>query len=220
MSATETAVKGRPILFKGEMVRAILDGRKTQTRRLVRFPVLDRNGTGCEIAGCEINSMLRQEREQGAGSFICPHGQPGDRLWVKETFQLWDHSINEIEVAYKCGWPEASKILTVESKPRGIHNRTTAGKKPWKPSIFMRKDYARLWLEITAVRVERLQDISETDALAEGVTIKPSAAIASGVCNGTPGPAQFEYYALWESINGKGSWAANPWVWCISFRRI
>lgn len=200
--SNETKVKERPILFSSPMVRAILEGRKTQTRRKVKLPIKDPL-TGCEIAGCEINSLLRQGEE------ICKHGVPGDRLWVRETFQLHT-TLAGIRVTYREGevdaWIEPPE--TWEGIPDDNH---------WRPCLFMPRWASRITLEIEAVRVERLQEIGEEDALAEG-------------CNGDcpvghipshkKSPCVYHYAQLWESINGPGSWDANPWVWVIQFMRV
>lgn len=168
------------MLFSAPMIRAILEGRKTQARRIVKDEVVD-----------------------GATARGCPHGTIGDRLWVREAFRISvpKHSGDTGFVVYAADAPLNSTG-------------------PWKPSIYMPRWASRITLEITGVRVERLNDISEGDAKGEGVIIKTSAGIASKVCGGNPGPAQFEYYALWESINGKGSWNLNPWVWVLNFKRI
>lgn len=203
-------MKERPILFKAPMVRAILDGTKTQTRRMVKFPVIDRNGTGCEVAGCELNSMLRQELEQHAGSFLCPYGQPGDRLWVKETWRTFERMHDGLDgILYAADDSfipiQNSRQMAdewVECHDNGKHGAN------WRPSIFMRRWMSRITLEITDVRVERLQDISQEDAAKEGVNFVNTGDFI------TP------YATLWESINGEGSWDANPWLWVIAFKKL
>ena len=190
-------MKTRPMLFKGPMVRAILAGGKTQTRRIVKLPVIDRYGTGCEIAGCELNSCLQQGLE------ICPYGKPGDRLWVRETF-LW--RANRLIPVYRANM-EPAEAAGFGAMYGG-----------WEPSIFMPRSASRITLEITGVRVERLQDISSEDAKAEGVT--------TNMADVTPGEDAVAwsyidgYKWLWESINGKGSWARNEWVWVIEFKKL
>ncbi len=184
-------MKDRPILFSAPMVRAILAGHKTQTRRIVKLPLIDPD-FGCEIAGCETASVLRQSPS------ICPHGQPGDRLWVKETFSAYGCFGVDGRIVYRADIPDGKQ-------PNGLH---------WKPSIFMPRKASRIKLGITDVKVERLQDISEADALDEG---------CPGDCeyHGHPTQKCSDWYRiLWESINGPGSWAANPWVWVITFTRV
>lgn len=176
-------MKERPILFSAPMVRALLEGRKTQTRRIVKLPAKDGSGD---------NRFVFDDAE-GRKRFIdCPYGEPGDRLWVRETWRpaqvdgmAW--------YAATCG--------------DETHER-------WKPSIHMPRWASRITLEITGVRVEQLQDISESDAIAEGVTPSDMKAISCLDRN------YHAYFMLWESINGSGSWDLNPWVWVIEFRRI
>lgn len=183
----------RPILFSGEMVRAIKRGCKTQTRRVVKLPVIDRNGTGCEIAGCELNDCLKQ------GMDICPYGSTKNRLWIKETFRtIYDPATcleGALDVDYRADGKDriGDKIGTLK----------------WKPSIFMPRYLSRITLEIEAVRAERLQDIRDADAKAEG---------CCGVASTQFGLPNFRY--VWESINGHASWKANPWVWVICFKKL
>ena len=203
-------IKEKPILFSGEMVRAILDGTKTQTRRLVKEPEY----FGCFTGDCphekqsDCNVAIAQWCKEHS-----PYGGAGDELWGKETFSPWADEFTKKAchskdlAVYRADYDDGTPPLGV------------GGCEHWKPSIFMPRALSRITLEITAVRVERLQDISDADAIAEGVSVKLSAGIASSACGGKPTPAQFEYYALWESINGKGSWAKNPWVWVIEFKR-
>ena len=160
-------MKSRPILFSGPMVRAILEGRKTQTRRIVT-----------------------------------PHKwEVGTIAWVRETF--------------------ADTHLESQRKPwtyRADESEIDRDMYPlkWKPSIFMPREASRITLEITSVRVERLNEISEEDAIAEGTSF--DAAIESIMCE--PDRARRAYKLLWNSINGPGSWDKNPWVWVIKFKQI
>ncbi|HBO4748886.1 TPA: hypothetical protein L4V19_001991 [Pseudomonas aeruginosa] len=185
-------MKERPILFSGPMVRAILEGRKTVTRRAVK-------DTGFYAIDAAIHGNEVALREREALSTRCPFGQPGDRLWVREAWA-------QINVAQAPG--ETWVVY------RECDNRTDYGG-PWKPSIHMRRRDSRILLEITAVRVERLQDITEDQAIAEGIDTHPMGFYGNGCI--TAGGAFLE---LWESINGDGSWAANPWVWVIEFKRV
>ncbi len=200
-------MKEKGIPFKAEMVRAILEGRKTQTRRVMKPQPTDRgdgniNWKG-QLASCNYI----------ATHLDCPY-PIGTKLYVKETFSPWSDEFTKKMVRSK-----DAAVYRADYR-NGTTSLEFGGCEHWKPSRFMPKWAARIWLEVTNVRVERVQDISEADAKAEGVIIKPSAGIASNVCGGNPGPAQFEYYALWESINGKGSWDSNPWVWAYTFKRI
>lgn len=203
-------MKERPILFSGEMVRALLAGRKTQTRRIVK-------GAWHEPAGYLQSEPTGDDGEwyfacaKVPASFIahCPYGRPGDRLWVRET-----HLPTARGVYYRADF---SKFDAAG------HGAMYGG---WKPSIFCLRQHSRLTLEVVAVRVERLQDIGEADALAEGI-FRASEALGFYMYDskGTPGPnccdtARDTYKCLWESINGPGSWALNPWLWVIEFKLL
>ena len=197
-------MKERPILFSAPMVRAILNGTKTQTRRAVKDRHIDSAPPACFF------QWLRER---------CTYGQPGDRLWVREAFMH--------EPADYC-WEASVSIpcRPAETVYRADHDGDTRGA-GWKPSIHMPRALSRITLEITGVRVERLQDISEADAIAEGV--HPGGACLPDddtssfsrigpVCNASFPVAR--YAALWESINGAGAWEKNPLVWVIEFRRL
>ena len=205
-------MKERPILFQADMVNAILDGRKTQTRRIVK-PTKDRNGSGCQLAPCEIAGEVN-----GGDYALCPYGQPGDRLWVRENFLYLMH-----------GDVTAGDIKYCAS----IDSRSAAGSKNpgywWRkrPSIHMPRWASRITLEIVSVRVERLQDISEADAMAEGIEppengtyrdygVKLEDNEGYDYCK----TAVDSYRTLWQQINGPDSWDANPWVWVVEFRRV
>jgi hypothetical protein len=195
--STATATRERPILFSGPMVRAILDGRKTQTRRIIKpQPVCEREGS----------YFLPKP---------CPYGRPGDRLWVRETWApvcTFDPS------------PETGALYRADPMYDGMEQFDW----PWTPSIHMPRWASRITLEITGVRVERLNEISNSDCISEGLEpVGPEA-----VCEGDGTKVQVARYgdctstarhlfsALWDSINGAGSWAANPWVWVVEFRRV
>ena len=196
-------MKETGLMFKAPLVRSILDGTKTQTRRVVKpQPVIEPSGIAkwegpanrMWCGGADIgNSLLRS---------FCPYGQPGDRIYVRETFcYQWSDERGWLD---EC-WFRAS-TPDVEHPDGGE-------KSPWKPAIHMPKALARIWLDITGVRVERLQDISEADCIAEG---------ACGGHGSIPGYAYsatpLEHFQhIWESTGG--DWAANPWVWVIDFKR-
>ena len=201
-------MKERPILFSSPMVRAILEGRKTQTRRTVKPQPVKLSGPNLD--GLWSDTVLPVVRY-----FACPYGVPGDRLWVRETWCAWDTTEEDIE----CDEVEGNVASLVE---RGIGRyHVTYRADPnryankWRPSIFMPRWASRITLEIEAVRVERLQEISEDDALKEGV----STMVRIGGVE-FESTARLEFGKLWESINGPGSWDANPWVWVIQFRRV
>ncbi|MBQ5286737.1 morphogenetic protein [Klebsiella pneumoniae] len=202
-------MKERGIIFNGEMVRAILDGRKTQTRRPVKFPVHDKN-LGCELAGNELAGEL------SAGNYLnSAFGKPGDRIWVRETFQgpLFDYDLMD----------SYCKDPTPFEKPEFCVYKADGVPAPefydaddelhccWRPSIHMPRWASRILLEITNVRVERLKSISDGDALREGCS---AADMKSGDC------VADVFARLWASIYGSDSWNANPWVWVIEFKRV
>ena len=198
-------MKERPILFSAPMVRAILAGSKTQTRRAVKGNALN----WLNDVGFTPEFVAMPENHQ------CPYGQPGDRLWVREAF-----SGPRCEEEFPPrSWYEADNIwYWADGNPdAGDWTRP-------RPSIHMPRWASRILLEITAVRVERLQAISETDALAEGV-IEGNGDFSG--CFSVPGTQAMSgttakecYARLWDQINGAGSWAANPWVWVVEFRRV
>ena len=191
-----------PILFSAPMVRAILDGRKTQTRRVVK-PQPNVVHAIYNDASIATNLLFRKCDQR----IHCPYGQPGNRLWVRET---WARDDEDGAVMFRadCGLGGDA-----DDWQRGINDG--APRYRWRPSIHLPRWASRILLEVIAVRVERLQDISEADALTEGVTfsvpVKPSRAERM---------ARDAYAELWESINGTGSWDANPWVWVIEFKRV
>ncbi|MFY0839767.1 ASCH domain-containing protein [Klebsiella pneumoniae] len=191
----------RGMIFNSEMVRAILDGRKTQTRRPVKFPVLDKN-LGCELAGNELAGEL------SAGNYLnSAFGKPGDRIWVRETFRVHSRATDVATLVYKASvrnsWTEQTHRV-----PVSVCNKPATPEK-WTPSLHMPRWASRILLEITDVRVERLRSMSQDDARAEGVIA------ASG-----PMEAGLAFRELWDSIYGEESWKANPWVWVIEFKRV
>lgn len=197
-------MKERSILFNGQMVKAILEDRKTQTRREKRFatpfdhasawPFVSKYSDGGWVwTDFEpTKEDLEILRKNGNGC-NCPYGQPGDRLWVKETFSKDNISSNGF--IYRQNWP-------LSKPPQG-----------WTPSIHMSRKASRITLEITGVRAERLQAICKADVLAEGT---PGFELEKG----SEDECRACYKQLWESINGKGSWDKNPWVWVVEFKRI
>ncbi|MDL5431172.1 morphogenetic protein [Klebsiella michiganensis] len=186
------------MIFNGEMVRAILDGRKTQTRRPVKFPVLDKN-LGCELAGNELAGEL------SAGNYLnSAFGKPGDRIWVRETWARYNIDQNSHDIAYRAttpaDWPEEGR---------------------WRPSIHMPRWASRILLEITDVRVERLNAISQENAQAEGMELTGWRPTYSDPDSGGEVMTPYDNFAeLWSSIYGDESWKANPWVWVIEFKRV
>ena len=221
-------MKERPILFSAPMVRAILAGTKTQTRRIVKpQPHAAHNPQHAEARAAGWVWMAHDDRPGysfATGDFRCPYGQPGDRLWVREAFMH--------EPADYC-WEASVSIpcRPAETVYRADHDGDTRGA-GWKPSIHMPRALSRITLEITGVRVERLQDISDTDCIAEGIErpedMSKEAVEAMDIwpigaereCFNALNQPVHQYRRLWERINGPVSWAANPWVWAIEFRRV
>lgn len=201
-------MKERPILFSGPMVRALRDGSKTQTRRVVKpQPDTAHNGEpywfigGYRVWGYRPAPAI--PLRAGGNPLPCPYGQRSDRLWVRESFAHMYRDNAQPEKRAPEDVTYMADNLTPDPYVYGS----------WKPSIHMPRWASRITLEITSVRVERLQDISEADAKAEGVALKNSpAAFLTSYVRG--------FRDLWESINGPGSWTANPWVWAIEFRRL
>lgn len=206
------AVKECPILMNGEMVRAVLANRKTQTRRLLKP---SKRKDGCEL----VPELLQRT---GVGK-ACPIGAVGDRLWVRETLkQKANGDYSNSPHSSQTDWVYAAdgemlKPNWAEMVGWSVHRS--------KPSIHMPRWASRITLEIVCVRVERLNDISEADADAEGFGGDfPHAAFPEfdWTVEAKMGAKTIpECFAeLWESINGEGSWAANPWVWVIEFKRV
>jgi len=225
-------MKERPIIFSGPMVRAIIEGRKTQTRRIVR-------GHPNRVLWNPVvmNGYAGWTDEHGR-PVRWPYGKPGDRLWVRETWKYADWTEDGIPwIRYRADdavltrhpdrdisdvWAELSELSNYKIDSRAADRR-------WRPSIHMPRWASRITLDVTGVRVERLQEISEDDAIAEGVGhgfqmnagwpdylhIEPD-----GHCSLTQDTAEMSFATLWESLNGPDSWEANPWVWVIEFKRL
>ena len=191
-------MRERPILFNTEMVQAILEGRKTQTRRVIKPQPDDyglHNHTRFPMSICsDLIGFWGTVEETGEDiEFKCKYGITCDRLYVKETWRPKGHN-------FPTGHPYEYQA-TAEQDGVPVDE-------PWKPSIHMPKKAARIWLEITDIRVERVQDISGDGAVAEGIKSTPDYAI--------------DYFAsLWDSINQKRGygWESNPWVWVVEFKR-
>ena len=199
-------MKSRPILFSAPMVRALLAGTKTQTRRSLR------DGTWLDPKEGVIRMCSVGNGVTGFQTVACPYGSAGDLLWVRET---WAHHVQ----AQSAERDEDGPFVYAADGPQALQSRLAS---KWTPGIHMFRWASRITLEITAVRVERLQDISEADAQAEGIEYSER---FEGYCIGMAEhyhshDPRLSYASLWESINGPDSWAANPWVWVVEFRRI
>ena len=225
MSTTE--IKSRPILFSGEMVKAILRGDKTQTRRVIKPQFGHKWGQGVRRGDDVFSVHVDIVEPSGEWMWLrCPYGKPGDRLWVRETtFRDGD------ELYYRADGDCCDQIPECAC--------CEVGKPKCKPSIFMPRDDCRITLEVTDVRVERVGDISDEDVLAEGfqdgdsfgdcpdcggfgvVHIPPN---SSRDCKYQCHTARGRMVALWDKLNSKGNrnfpWESNPWVWVVSFKRI
>ena len=248
-------MKERPILFTGPMVRALLDGSKTQTRRIMKpQPTLvpdepQRFWWPSNIYQSMVRLDWAAERPEIYGE-ICPHGDVGERLWVRETWGVvsndWDADGNLVdwtpdrpatainEIRFGQGYYSGHAIYAADGSYEWAGDDDGGGetRSAWHPSIHMPSAASRILLEITGVRVERLQDCSKRDAIAEGIrryehfwreAEYPLDDVAYEPVKGWPTryscPVQ-AYQALWESISGAGSWDANPWVWVIEFKRV
>lgn len=235
MGSSATSVRERPILFSGAMVRALLDARKTVTRRVVKITHRTPGLAAALLPPAGIAPRPHVAAE------LCPYGQPGDRLWVREGwgYEPWTEE-SERRVLYRASTVDGDRTMR------------------WRPSIHMPRWASRITLEITEVRVERVQDISEEDAVAEGIeefgTVQRSwisgstalgalagimganpalsrrgflaSLVASGaIALGADGKAEratprAAFGHLWESIHGAGAWERNDWVWVVRFRRV
>lgn len=210
-------MKERPILFSAPMVRAILDGRKTQTRRIVKpQPERDEQYGGFHWPSHAARSMLTIKDMSAA----CPYGTRGERLWVRETHAPFsvgeglDTPVPEC-VAYRATC-EDDGFDYVNGRGEVTHLTVTK----WTPSIFMPRWASRIDLEVTGVRVERLHDISEDDAKAEGISKTHYGEWSFDGKRVTGRPWAHSYFILWNEINGRESWDANPFVWVVEFRRV
>jgi len=210
------AIKERPILMSGPMVRALLAGTKTQTRRVVKFPPWA-IGHEHKLLSTGLAEFVDGSPRRRMG---CPYGVPGDRLWVRESFAYLGCSPRvgafpwgtngirggDFEGEAGCECFRLSYAADNDECPE--HTTGAEFRGGWHPSIHMPRWASRITLEVTGVRVQRIQDISEEDARAEG-------------CPGESEESAAEEYAhLWNSINGPGAWDLNPWVWAVSFRRV
>jgi len=229
-------MKERPILFSAPMVRAILDGTKTQTRRVVTVPW--RKSTralpyepwfveedGKLLADCSeaADSHGNGDYREFSSCMPCPYGVPGDRLWVRETWNL-GRPLRNAEGIIDDEQIWSAPIPKQDPRGKRLFDDWCLGyaadgcEGKMRPSIYMPRWASRITLEVTDVRVQRLQDITEEDARAEGVA--PAAFCKAGRPNEHEHVESFEW--LWNSINGKRAgcaWDANPWVWAITFRR-
>ena len=193
-------MKEKPILFSGPMIRAILANTKTQMRRIFKPDRMtwDANGryTTYAMRGGELSTTGSGPFKPSSWLHYCPYGQPGDRLWVRESFARVPTACGSEDIVFAADYQDGS------DRAAGVR---------YTPSIHMPRAVSRITLEITGVRVERLQDISRGDAMAEGCPFP----------NMAQGPDPRDWYAeLWGAINGPDSWAENPWAWVVEFKAI
>jgi hypothetical protein len=212
----------KPILMSAPMVRAILAGTKTMTRRLVKLPHQNPLGRwepttfGGPSGGRTRDGETIPEHaaiwHTRTGEIICARWVVGDRLWVREAWRT-EREFDRLP-------PRDLSPASPVQYEAGPFAEVLDGK--LRPSMFMPRWASRITLEVTGVRVERLQDISEADAVAEGIDLQPRLAVYSkdGGCKWEPANPIQVFCDLWESLNGPGSWDANPWVWVVEFRRL
>ncbi|MEQ4313776.1 hypothetical protein ABNM01_11470 [Pseudomonas syringae] len=214
-------VKERPILFSAPMVRAILSSQKTVTRRALKVqPHIDASGNFCVGGANYGQDIYGKPVTKHFVSSNCPHGKPGERLWVRETWYCDHFDLR------RGPYLKPDDLDVSEARDDGMLVYAADGLAPyeaeqpvWKPSIHMPRWASRILLEITAVRVERLQEISRSDIRAEGLECPPELA------SDDVSPNYRDWYPaawreLWESINGADSWNSNPWVWVVEFKRV
>jgi hypothetical protein len=259
MNTTIEKVRERPILFSTAMVKAILEGRKTVTRRVVNpQPIIDEDGIRFPWATFFNSGTVFTWDEDGIGGEnwdakefpkedkfqqalkrtqhpkACPHGKEGDRLWIKETFTILDYweDSKSVQVMYEGGATNVCQLTDREwSKFINWQEKTER-----KPSLFMFRSLNRITLELKAPGVERLHDITEEDAVREGVKFSypfdhdlvtrfyedylPVESDDPNECPRILSTAKESFESLWQSINGKESWESNPWVWRIEFSKL
>ncbi|HBR4408562.1 TPA: hypothetical protein L9V40_004900, partial [Klebsiella pneumoniae] len=203
----------------GEMVRALLSGRKTQTRRIIK---------DCTVGRDQISKFIQIEKKfigcypEDVPELIrecCPYGIPGDRIWVREAFRVHSRATDVATLVYKASernsWTEQTHRV-----PVAVCNKPATPEK-WTPSLHMPRWASRILLEITDVRVERLNSISQEDAQAEGLELTGWRPTYSDPDSGGEVMTPYDNFAeLWSSIYGDESWQANPWVWVIEFKRV
>ncbi len=227
-------MRERPILFSAPMVRAILDGRKTQTRRVIKLREFKPTDTpGYDWIFRDRRSLWNDYTTADlVASKHNPYGAPGDRLWVREAFA---YSVKDPDSAFNDEYTEDRYDIVHRATAENTGEWTNYDENgqqariapPWKPSIHMPRWASRITLEVTAVRVERLRDISEEDAQAEGVTpyVPGHGAATADELSAEPGLRsprmyRFGFEQIWHDINGAESWDVNPFVWVVEFKRI
>jgi hypothetical protein len=234
-------MKERPILFSGAMVRALLDGSKTQTRRIVKLqPVANHRGKFAFDTFTDDEAIESYWQNYPLwGPVRCPFGKAGDRLWVRETFCLESNRMTDDDAGAPhndgrpvkrfgdddCYWSQPHYKAS-DPEPELWYEDMDGPGCRWTPSIHMPRWASRIMLEVIDVRVERLQDISETDALAEGIRQHDQKNGWVNECTLADGKRHFDasaygmFQQVWADINGAESWDTNPWIWVIEFNRV
>jgi len=231
-----------PALFMTDMVHQIIEGRKTKTRRLKGLEVINSNPVDWQFEWgeplnniwtftkiCSLNQETLKNKDFIQEQIKCPYGVPGDILWVRESYQLYNN--NGGKQIYITASSEIEKFRTYayeDLSPATLKKVRNYKTNKWisKPSIFLFKDFCRLFLEIKSIKVEQLQKISEADAKAEGAKDSLTVDDLKGMESLNwiiPRPFlmhQFGFLALWCKINGVKSWEANPWIWVITFKKV
>jgi hypothetical protein len=215
-------MKERPILFSVQMVRAILKGRKTQTRRVVKWPSWiqeewERKKCAAIINSNDYRAVVKRGSCDGiVGKFGCPYGVPGDRLWVKETWTPHENPSGHDGILYDADGSFVGIEKNKKSANAWLKIWDPRRQNKWRPSIYMPRWASRITLEVVDVRVERVCDISDDDAWKEG--INQTEAIELPCSTKIASIAVFSN--LWDSINKKRGygWDTNPWVWVVEFR--
>lgn len=202
----------RPIIFTPEHVRKVLNGIKTQTRRIVKpQPIKQHHIAWVHDGGFGSGFQVLTNHAGTVERITCPYGKPGDKLWVQETWQqAFRASKSSTGVIYLADGPDFNSLAEQQ-------HQLTRKERGWKPSIHMPKKFCRLWLEIVSIRVERVQEISEADAKAEGCLIP--GILWPDITNRAYRYAAV-FHLLWDSIHGAGAWERNDWVWVIEFKRL
>ena len=235
----EARIREKGLIFNSEMVRAILDGRKTQTRRIMAPQPADDIERGIfpnpEVIGWKSS---RRHKHGSTTAHFCHYGKPGDRIWVRETWGVVSHAFSDDglmidwvpdrpataihEMPFGNGYYSGHAIYAADGDfTWGDDDGYEDGRSCWKPSIHMPRAASRILLEITDVRVERLNAISQEDAQAEGMELTGWRPTYSDPDSGGEVMTPYDNFAeLWSSIYGEGSWKADPWVWVIEFKRV
>lgn len=196
-------MRERGMIFNAEMVRALLDGRKTQTRRIIKVQPQE---------GVRISVLVKSGFEDGHGrELACPFGDVGDRLWVREAFRVHSKATDVATLVYRASerqsWTQQTRRVPISECNKPVSPEA------WTPSLHMPRWASRITLEITGVRVERLKYIPRAGIIAEGYP-------AEREIDGGDSDPFLWYRDLWESIYGYGSWQDNSWVWVVEFKRV